>query len=52
LDKVREKGRRRSSVDKVMGVFGKEFGKGQAEELGGEEELRGAGSARRVEPVA
>jgi len=38
LDKVRENGRRRSSVDKIKGVFGK-----------GEEELRVGG---RVEPVA
>jgi len=38
LDKVREKGRRRSSVDKIKGVFGK-----------GEEEVRGG---TRVEPVA
>ena len=38
LDKVREKGRRRSSVDKIQGVFGK-----------GEEEGRGG---TRVEPVA
>jgi len=38
LDEVRENGRRRSSVDKIKGVFGK-----------GEEELRGG---MRVEPVA
>ena len=38
LDKVREKGRRRSSVDKIQGVFGM-----------GEEEGRGG---TRVEPVA
>jgi len=38
LDKVRERGRRRSSVEKIEGVFGK-----------GEEEVRGGA---RVEPVA
>ena len=38
LDKARERGRRRSSVDKIKEVFGK-----------GEEEVRGS---TRVEPVA